>query len=164
MHTAAYCGSGIPPCLVQRMQQLPIFWQLRKLTPWLCKIPGFLAKPASQTRAQAFPQARQQTVAPRTLQCRRAHGASKRHCLNRLTSCSEIHRCHWPLPSQHDMGRFIRSPIWAQMHKKGVSSSSSRQEIRRALISAKSLNSAGSVWRSSMRKRPEGLLTAPTQR
>ena len=61
-----------PPCLVQRMRQLPIFVSMRKLTPLLCTIAGFLAKPgqaATHVRAQAFFQRVPLTAAPQHHKC-----------------------------------------------------------------------------------------------
>lgn len=44
-----------PPCLVQRMRQLPILGQLRKLTPLLCKIRAFLQRRHYRPGARPFP-------------------------------------------------------------------------------------------------------------
>lgn len=154
LHTA---GAASPPCLVQRMQQLLIFWQLRKLTPWLCKAgitvqgPGFFpgSSADSCTKNAAMPA--------------RAWGLhatlpEQTHLLQRnapVALAFAVAARYGPLHPLADLG--------SNAQERG-GQHSSRQEIRRALISVKRLNTAVSAWRSSMRKRPEGLLTAPTQR
>lgn len=111
-----------PPCLVQRMRQLPIFVSMRKLTPLLCTIAGFLAKPgqaATHVRAQAFFQRVPLTAAAqRRLACS-GHAPSTRHCQDRLAFDREVRERRWCLPQAHAEDSSLCSPIQPQLHKTG---------------------------------------------